>query len=57
MLEPEQHTLFFSLPDEYWKKVIVIDVVEFDAEPGTVKIFSPYDMPRGKYENVHSLAC
>ena len=53
MLEPEQHTLF-SLPDEYWKKVIVIDVVEFDAEPGTVKIFSPYDMPRGKYENVHS---
>ena len=31
-----------------------IDVVEFDAEPGTVKIFSPYDMPRGKYENVHS---
>ena len=44
----------FSLPDEYWKKVIVIDVVEFDAEPGTVKVFSPYDMPRGKYENAHS---
>lgn len=44
----------FSLPDEKWKKVIVIDVVEFDAEPGTVKIFSPYDMPKGKYENAHT---
>lgn len=44
----------FSLPDEKWKKVIVIDVVEFDAEPGTVKIFSPFDMPKGKYENAHT---
>lgn len=44
----------FSLPDEKWKKVIVIDVVEFNAEPGTVKIFSPYDMPKGKYENAHT---
>jgi len=44
----------FSLPDEYWEKIIVIDVVEFDAEPGTLKIFSPFDMPKGKYENVHT---
>lgn len=44
----------FSLPNEKWKKIIVIDVVLFDAEPGTVKIFSPYDMPKGKYENAHS---
>ena len=46
----------FSLPDERWKKVIVVDVVEFDAEPGTIKIFSPFDMPRAKYENVHTWA-
>ena len=44
----------FSLPDEYWEKVIVVDVVEFDAEPGTVKTFSPFEMPRDKYENVHT---
>lgn len=44
----------FSLPNEKWKKIIVIDVVLFDAEPGTVKIFSPFDMPKGKYENAHS---
>lgn len=44
----------FSLPDQYWEKIIVIDVVEFDAEPGTLKIFSPFDMPKGKYENVHT---
>ncbi|RBQ22881.1 hypothetical protein ALNOE001_14690 [Candidatus Methanobinarius endosymbioticus] len=44
----------FTLPNESWKKLIVVDVVEFDAEPGTLKLFSPYDMPRGAYENVHS---
>lgn len=44
----------FTLPDESWKKLIVVDVVEFDAEPGTLKIFSPHDMPKGAYENVHS---
>jgi len=44
----------FTLPNEKWKKLIVVDVVEFNAEPGTLKIFSPYDMPKGAYENVHS---
>ena len=44
----------FSMPDENWKKVIVVDVVEWNAEPGTLKIFSPYDMPKGKYENAHT---
>ncbi|WP_409200353.1 coenzyme F420-reducing hydrogenase, FrhD protein [Methanobrevibacter sp. DSM 116169] len=44
----------FSLPDEKWKKIIVVDVVEFNAEPGTVKIFSPHDIPKGTYENVHT---
>ncbi|MCL2156966.1 MAG: coenzyme F420-reducing hydrogenase, FrhD protein [Methanobrevibacter sp.] len=44
----------FTLPHEKWKKLIVVDVVEFNAEPGTLKLFSPYDMPKGAYENVHS---
>lgn len=44
----------FSLPNEKWKKIIVVDVVEFNAEPGTIKIFSPYEIPKGSYENVHT---
>ncbi|AMK16361.1 coenzyme F420-reducing hydrogenase, FrhD protein [Methanobrevibacter olleyae] len=44
----------FSMPDDNWKKIIVIDVVEWDAEPGTLRYFSPYDMPKGKYENAHT---
>ena len=44
----------FSMPDDNWKKVIVVDVVEWNAEPGTLKYFSPYDMPKGKYENAHT---
>jgi len=46
----------FSLPDEYWEKVIVVDVVDYDAEPGSVRTFSPFEMPRDKYENVHTYA-
>ena len=46
----------FSLPDEYWEKVIVVDVVNYDAEPGSVRTFSPFEMPRDKYENVHTYA-
>lgn len=44
----------FSMPDDNWKKIIVVDVVEWNAEPGTLRIFSPYDMPKGKYENAHT---
>ena len=46
----------FSLPDEYWEKVIVVDVDDYDAEPGSVRTFSPFEMPRDKYENVHTYA-
>jgi coenzyme F420 hydrogenase subunit delta len=45
----------FTLPDEKWKKLIVIDVVEFNAEPGTVKIFSPFDIQiKEKYQDAHT---
>jgi coenzyme F420 hydrogenase subunit delta len=46
----------FSLPSEKWKKLIVIDVVDFNAEPGTLRYFSPFEMPKGKYENAHNWA-
>ena len=44
----------FSLPHDRWKKLIVVDVVEYKAEPGEIKIFSPFDIPKGTYENVHT---
>ena len=47
---------FFPLYEDYdWKKLIVIDVVEFDAEPGTVETFDPSIMKIGKYDNPHGM--
>ena len=46
----------FSLPSPKWKKLVIVDVVEFGAEAGTLKYFSPFDMPKGKYENAHNWA-
>ena len=49
-------TNFFPLYEEYdWKKLIVVDVVEFDAEPGTVGVFDPHVMQIGKYDNPHGM--
>ena len=33
----------------------MLDVVEFDAEPGTVDSFDPMIMEKGKYDNPHGL--
>ncbi|MDO5823139.1 hydrogenase maturation protease [Methanobrevibacter sp.] len=47
---------FFPLYNEYdWKKLIVIDVVESNAEPGTVGVFDPNAMQVGKYDNPHGM--
>lgn len=43
----------FSLPDEYWKKVIVVDVVEFSNEPGKIKKFDISSIPEDKYQDAH----
>ncbi len=44
----------FSLPNELWKKLIIVDIVEFGAEPGTLRKFEVSELPEGSYENVHS---
>lgn len=44
----------FSLPHETWKKMIVVDTVDFGAEPGTIRVFSVDELPKGAYENMHS---
>jgi coenzyme F420 hydrogenase subunit delta len=44
----------FTLPQECWKKLIIVDIVQFGAEPGTLRIFDVDELPEGSYENVHS---
>lgn len=44
----------FSLPNEMWKKLIIVDIVDYGAEPGTLRIFGVEELPEGSYENVHS---
>ena len=47
---------FFPLYEKYnWKKLIVVDVVEFDAEPGTIEVFDPNVMQITKYDNPHGM--
>lgn len=44
----------FTFPEECWKKVIVIDSIEFGGNPGEVKILTPDEVPFGRYENPHA---
>lgn len=44
----------FSLPNEMWKKLIIVDIIDYGVEPGTLRIFSVDELPEGSYENVHS---
>ena len=44
----------FTFPEECWKKVIVIDSIEFGGEPGEVRILKPSEVPAGRYENPHA---
>jgi len=34
--------------------MIVVDVAEFKAEPGTLRKFNVDEIPKGSYENMHS---
>lgn len=44
----------FSLPNEKWEKLIVVDIVDSGAEPGTVRRFEVTEIPRGTYTDAHS---
>ena len=44
----------FSLPSEEWKKLIVVDIVDSGAEPGSVRRFEVTEIPRGTYTDAHS---
>ncbi|TAJ45442.1 coenzyme F420-reducing hydrogenase, FrhD protein [Methanofollis fontis] len=50
------HYLFtlMAQSDEPVKKLVIVDIAEFGAEPGTLVRLTPDDLPPGSYRDVHS---
>ncbi|MDO5848673.1 MAG: coenzyme F420-reducing hydrogenase, FrhD protein [Methanobrevibacter sp.] len=44
----------FTFPETCWKKVIVVDAIDFGGEPGEIRILKPEETPLGRYENPHA---
>ncbi|MDO5851044.1 MAG: coenzyme F420-reducing hydrogenase, FrhD protein [Methanobacteriaceae archaeon] len=45
----------FSLPNPRWKKMILIDIMDINEEPGTLKLLDIDETPKGKYDDPHSI--
>jgi coenzyme F420 hydrogenase subunit delta len=48
------HFIFTLLDPEVTKKLIIIDIAEFGAEPGQITKLRPEDLPPGAYRDAHS---
>jgi len=48
------HFCFTMLDNEVTKKLIIIDIVDFGAEPGTLTKLRVEDLPPGSYRDAHS---
>jgi len=48
------HFIFTLLDDETTKKLIIVDIADFGAEPGSVTILPLEALPPGSYRDVHS---
>jgi coenzyme F420 hydrogenase subunit delta len=48
------HFIFTLLDPEVTKKLVIIDIADFGAEPGTVTIIPIEDLPPGSYRDAHS---
>ena len=48
------HFIFTLLDEEITKKLIIIDIADFGAEPGTICMFRVEDLPAGSYRDAHS---
>ncbi len=46
----------FSLPNDKWKKIIIIDIADFGGKPGEIAELSLDDVPAGKYQDPHSIS-
>ncbi|QSZ67486.1 coenzyme F420-reducing hydrogenase, FrhD protein [Methanofollis aquaemaris] len=48
------HFIFTLIDPAVTKKIVVIDIAEFGAEPGSLAKFSVEDLPPGSYRDAHS---
>ena len=48
------HFVFTLLDTEVTKKLIVVDIADFGAEPGQITKLRPEDLPPGAYKDAHS---
>jgi coenzyme F420 hydrogenase subunit delta len=48
------HFIFTLLDPDVTRKLVIIDIADFGAEPGTVTIIPVEDLPPGSYRDAHS---
>ncbi len=48
------HFVFTLIDPEVTRKLIIIDIADFGAEPGELAIFRVEDLPAGSYRDAHS---
>jgi coenzyme F420 hydrogenase subunit delta len=48
------HFIFTLLDPEVTKKLVIVDIADFGAEPGTIAKFRVEDLPPGAYRDAHS---
>ena len=48
------HFIFSLLDPEVTKRLIIIDIADFGAEPGSIAKFRVEDLPPGSYRDAHS---
>jgi len=48
------HFIFTLLNPEVTKKLVIIDIADFGAEPGSIAKFRVEDLPPGSYRDAHS---
>lgn len=48
------HFIFTLLDPEVTKKLVIIDIADFGAEPGSIAKFRVEDLPPGSYRDAHS---
>ena len=48
------HFVFTLLDPDSTKRLVIIDIADFGADPGTLRTFAPEDLPAGSYRDAHS---
>lgn len=48
------HFIFTLLDPECTKRLIIVDIADFGAEPGELATFRVEDLPAGSYRDIHS---